>query len=144
MLGTGHFYNFVKLTYGYAGSGRSGWSAYVTFQDAGFCSGFTAGEDISTEGSLRTRYYVCDSDTNGSGVRAAIEAILKDLDALGVKAQSHNVPVLLFVSNREDIERGKDAVPVEDIPGEDLKEISVIAKELGFDVAGFEVLEGTV
>lgn len=59
------------------------WGASLDFFDDGFTNDDAAEGEVSTEGSLRTRYHVRDGDTT-SGLSAAIDALIADATRLGI------------------------------------------------------------
>lgn len=118
------------MRYGYAGNGQYGWSAKTTFIDAGFVSDDASQNMVSTEGELRTRYYVTDS--NGvSGARVAAQTLLNGLNDWGIEfsPSAH----ILFVQNGEDEEMGIDSPSYESIPKQDLEELERFAAENGLN-----------
>lgn len=68
------------------GPDRPGWGGHVDFLDDGFVG--VAADDadagrVSTEGRLRTRYFVRDGDTV-TGLRVVIDTLLADAARLGI------------------------------------------------------------
>lgn len=78
---TGYWSTGIVLRWDMA---RPGWGGHVDFLDDGF-----AGDDnadtasVSTEGQLRSRYFVSDGDTT-TGLRAVIDTLLADATRLGI------------------------------------------------------------
>ena len=70
MVGTEYWTTGIKVHYV-----RGGWSAECSFFDGGFC------QDDSTEGVLRTRYYV-------PTLAAAIDLLKRDAERLGIVFRS--------------------------------------------------------
>lgn len=83
------------------GSGAGRWSAHVDFCDDGFCSDDAETGQVSTEGTLRTRYFVRDGETV-SGLRAALDAILSDANRLGIEFNNDRGPCLYYEGDGED------------------------------------------
>ena len=70
-------------------TGRNGvpvpaWGASLNFFDDGFTNDDADEGEVSTEGSLRTRYHVRDGDTV-SGLSAAVDALIADAARLGIE-----------------------------------------------------------
>lgn len=125
MIGS-HKHIGLWMRYNYAGGGQYGWSAKTTFIDAGFSSDDASQNRVSTEGELRTRYYVTDS--NGvSGALVAAQTLLNDLKRLGIEPTPSGH--ILFVSNGEDQEMDYDSPAYEDIPKKDLEALELFAEE---------------
>lgn len=84
MIGERYWSTGIVLRYGYAGGGRYGWAAYLDFLDAGFC------QDESTQGRLRTRYYV--------PLELAIDMLHKDATQLAIvfRAIIGDAPMLYY------------------------------------------------
>lgn len=116
----------LMMRYNYAGNGQYGWSAKTTFIDGGFASDDASENRVSTEGELRTRYYVTDS--NGvSGARAAAQTLLNDLKRLGIEPASSGH--ILYIYNGEDQEMDIDSPAYEEIPKKDLEELELFAEK---------------
>ena len=130
-----YFYNHIQLTYGYAGNGTYGWSAKAVFLDAGFANDDPANDSISTEGELRTRY--CIRDTEGKlGVRVATETLIRDLTTLGISPMPGLVVIQVTNLEDEEIQYEKCSAFYTDIPEEDLAEVYMLGTEYDFDVTG--------
>lgn len=65
------------------GAPTSAWGASLDFLDDGFTNDKPDEAQVSTEGTLRTRYYVRDSEKT-SGLSAAVDALLADAARLGI------------------------------------------------------------
>jgi hypothetical protein len=65
------------------GAPVSGWGASLDFFDDGFTNDNADQGEVATEGTLHTRYSVCDGDTT-SGLSAAVDALLADAARLGI------------------------------------------------------------
>lgn len=63
---------------------HGGWDAWLNFYDGGFCDDEPDQGQVSTEGTLRTRYAVADGETV-SGLRAAIDTLIRDAQQLGIE-----------------------------------------------------------
>jgi hypothetical protein len=84
---------------------HGGWSAKVDFLDDGFCNDDADAAQISTEGTLRTRYSVRDGN-RVSGLRAAIDALLLDIKRLGIEMRGSDAspPSIYYHGDGEDPE----------------------------------------
>lgn len=92
MIGSGYWATGITVRYGYSGMNLYGWAARVEFYDDGFCSDDTDSGTISTEGTLRTRYYVREgAGPDADGLAAAIDAVRADADRLGVAFRDDGV-----------------------------------------------------
>lgn len=121
MIGENYFHTGVTFTYGYAGNNKNGWSAKASFTDAGFCNDDVSLDRISTEGNLRTRYSVRDS--NGvSGIRVAAKIMLNDLARMGIMVFPDFK--MFFI----DIEESLHAST------EDINSLKEFAEEVGYEV----------
>lgn len=122
--------NFYHAGINLKSDGRGGWSASTSFIDAGFVSDDTVFQHISTEGSIRTRYYV--KDTAGvSGLQAAVRAIHQDLEYLGIDVAAEICKVVSF-----DEEMQPEGFTISE---EDKENIRLIAAEIGYEVASLAV-----
>ncbi len=83
MIGDGYWATGIKVRANRASDGRVGWGAEVDYLDDGFVSDDADTGHISTEGRLRTRYFVKDGDTVG-GLTAAIDVVIRDAARLGI------------------------------------------------------------
>jgi hypothetical protein len=85
MIGNGYWSTGIIVEYRYAGGGDYGWEAEATYLDDGW-----AGDDIpgtthlSTEGTLKTRYAIRDTEDGASSLAAVIDVILADAERLGI------------------------------------------------------------
>ena len=78
MIGNGYWATGIIVRYG--------WSARVEFFDDGFCSDDTDSGTISTEGTLKTRYYIREGDgADADGLAVAVDAVKTDTDRLGIR-----------------------------------------------------------
>jgi len=105
MIGNGYWATGISVKYGYHGSGLYGWSAQVRFYDDGFAGDDnTASGAIVTEGTLGTRYFICDGDTpEGDGLAAAIDAVKADAERLGITwHREENVRPSVYCDHEED------------------------------------------
>ena len=133
MIGKNYYFVGLNLQYGYSGRGENGWSATLDFHDGGFANDNVAAGIVSTEGTLRTRYSLRDS--NGvSGVQVALESILRDASSLGISKISalhpEGMKAVIFVS----VFNERKAPLYADVPASDLALIASLAKELDFEV----------
>lgn len=65
--------------------GTYGWAASLDFYDDAFATGNTAGQPISTEGTLRVRYPVhAPHGTPADALAAAIQALTQDAARMGI------------------------------------------------------------
>ena len=88
MIGKDYWATGITVNYGYSGSGAYGWGAEVKYFDAGFCSDDTDAGRVSTEGELRTRYYVRQGET-ADALTVAIDTIKADAERLGITWQDN-------------------------------------------------------
>lgn len=79
MIGNSYWSTGITLTY-HDGE----WGASLTFLDAGFLDDDADAGQVSTEGTLRTRYAVHDGD-EVDGLTAAIDALMADAARLGIE-----------------------------------------------------------
>ncbi len=77
------------------GQSVPGWYASLDFLDDGFCDDQPDLGEISTEGTLRTRYAVQDGQTV-TGLRAAIDALITDANRLGITFGGPSGPPALY------------------------------------------------
>ncbi len=79
------------------GAPTSAWGASLDFLDDGFTNDKPDEAQVSTEGTLRTRYYVRDSEKT-SGLSAAVDALLADAARLSVsfRAVVGDTPFLYY------------------------------------------------
>lgn len=84
---------------------RDGWAAGLDFLDDGFNSDDPARRSISTEGTLRTRYYVSDADV--SGLSIALDVLIADAKRLGIEFSGGigEKPSIYYPRDGEDEER---------------------------------------
>ena len=116
----GHSYRSTGITLRYGigvANGLDGWAAEVKFHDDGFGSpdfARNAGQ-VSTEGELRTRYFVSDGDGR-EGAVAAAQAVRQDAARIGIKFVVDPIagcPLLYLHRDNwasPDTERGSDQV----------------------------------
>jgi hypothetical protein len=100
MIGPNYWAVGITAKYGYAGSGRYGWSAEVSYLDNGFCSDSTDERRISTEGTLRTRYYIVDGERE-SGLPVAVDAVKADAERLGITWAPSSAPSVYMAGDGE-------------------------------------------
>lgn len=113
MIGTQYQAHGITLHRGYAGGGH-GWAATVRFRDAGFCNDDADLHHVSTEGELRTRYFVTSGDQVTSAIAAAT-VIRADAERLGIvftDPLGDSPAVYLHPDNwiADDIERGNPEI----------------------------------
>lgn len=85
MIGDGYWATGITVRYGYSGEDKYGWGAEVDFYDSGFCNDDTDKRAVSTEGTLRTRYYVREGDTpDADALATAIDVLKADTERLGI------------------------------------------------------------
>jgi hypothetical protein len=85
MIGNGWWATGITVRYGYSGMDLYGWAAEVGFYDDGFCSDDTDTGTISTEGTLRTRYFVREgSGPDADALTAAVDVVKADAGRLGI------------------------------------------------------------
>ncbi|KAB1146846.1 hypothetical protein F7R91_14820 [Streptomyces luteolifulvus] len=84
---------------------HSGWSALLDFYDAGFVSDRAEHGEASTQGTLRTRYYIRDSE-NVSGLTVAVDNLITDAERLGIdfRLWDGRSPLLYYKGDGEDPE----------------------------------------
>lgn len=92
-----------------ATNGGPGWSGTLQFYDSGFCDDDTDAGQVSTEGELRSRYYVPDGTTT-DGLTAMLDVLIADAARLGIVFDHHGTAPYLYVEG--DGER--DDVPLPD------------------------------
>ena len=93
MIGKGYWATGITVKYGYSGMDRYGWAASVDFYDNGFCDDDTDGGAISTQGTLRTRYFVREGDgPDADALSAAVDAVKADAERLGINFRAGLTP----------------------------------------------------
>ena len=105
MIGSGYWTTGITVRYGYSGMNLYGWAASVGFYDDGFCSDDTDSGTISTEGTLRTRYYVREGAGPGAdALAAAIDVIKADAERLGIRFRQDGLmtPHVYYQGDGED------------------------------------------
>lgn len=103
MIGNGYWATGITVRYGYSGSDLYGWGAEVEFFDSGFCDDDTDSGAISTEGTLRTRYFVREGDgPDADALSAAVDAVKRDADRLGITWSAAPSPATATVYYRGD------------------------------------------
>jgi len=103
MIGNGYWTTGITVKYGYSGSGRYGWAAEVAFYDNGFCDDDTDAGTISTQGILRTRYFVREgSGPDADGLTAAVDAMKADAERLGIRFSIIGGPRVYYQGDGED------------------------------------------
>jgi hypothetical protein len=65
-------------------SDGGGWGASLRFLDDGFCDDDADAGQVSSEGELRTRYFV-KNGSETSGLRAALDTLIGDAGRLGIR-----------------------------------------------------------
>jgi hypothetical protein len=91
----------ITVRYGYSGGGQYGWSARLDFYDDGFANDDTAGQSVSTEGRLVTRYFVCDGE-KASGLSIALDVLRADAEKLGIRFNDE--ATLYYAADGEDLD----------------------------------------
>lgn len=86
MIGNGYWATGITVRYGYHGSGMYDWSAEVRFRDDGSAGdGDTDSAAVTTEGTLKTRYLVCEgTDPDIDALAVVIDAVKADAERLGI------------------------------------------------------------
>lgn len=84
MIGSGYWSTGITVEYRYAGQGDYGWAAKVAYLDDGFVDDNPGARNISTEGTLHTRYAVRDCTDGTSALAAVIDVIKADAERLGI------------------------------------------------------------
>lgn len=80
------------------------WAASVDFLDAGFCNDDPDARQVSTQGTLHTRYFVRDGETV-DGLTVAIDTMKRDAERLGIIWRSNDdVPTIYMKGDGEDPE----------------------------------------
>ncbi|WP_372344766.1 hypothetical protein [Streptomyces sp. KL116D] len=82
---------------------HGGWGASLDFCDDGFVDSKTENGEISTQGTLRTRYFIQD-DNGASGLTTAINSLIEDAGRLDIDFQSWDTeaPMLYYKGDGED------------------------------------------
>ena len=85
------------------GSRHPGWGGTLDFLDDGFTDDDADAGQVSTQGTLRTRYAVIDGDAV-SGLRAVMETLIADAARLGIEFRSaaDRRPMLMYRGDGED------------------------------------------
>jgi len=128
MIGNEYTFTGITLKNGYAGSGNPGWAGFVDFFDAGFCSDNAATATISTEGTLRTRYFVRDAGDN-IGIQVALEAVLAQIEKFDIKLSTIGGAIFLT-------EAGSDGDTKVKLSPAERKFIKAFGKEKNWTVYG--------
>ncbi|SES03161.1 hypothetical protein [Streptomyces qinglanensis] len=74
---------------------HSGWMASLDFLDDGFLSDSPAEGSISTQGSLRTRYFVCE-EKGVDALTGAIDSLIDDAKRLGIDFRIGDGKAMLY------------------------------------------------
>ena len=102
MIGKDYWSTGITVNYGYSGSGAYGWGAEVKYYfDAGLSSDDTDAGRVSTEGELRTRYYVRQG-SEADALTVAIDVIKADAERLGITWQDN--ASVYYKGDGEDVE----------------------------------------
>jgi hypothetical protein len=99
MIGDGWWATGIIVAWTYAGGGDYGWAATVNYLDGGFVDDVPGTSHISTEGQLRTRYAVRDTQDLASSLPQVIDVILADAARLGITWRD---PSLYYMGDGED------------------------------------------
>jgi len=83
MIGKDYWSAGITVRYAYAGGGRMGWCAELSYLDGGFCDDSPERGIVSTEGVLRTRYVIPASEA-ADVLTVAIDALKADAERLGI------------------------------------------------------------
>lgn len=101
MIGNGYWATGIVLTW--YGDGR--WSGEINYYDNGFCDDDPDHAEVSTEGTLRTRYVVRDG-THVDGLTAVIDTLIGDAARLGIDLRDPvgGRPYLYYRRDGEDVD----------------------------------------
>lgn len=89
MYGPTHWATGITISANERGDGAPRWGAKVEFYDGGFVDTEDADAGvISTEGEIRTKYFVGSTETI-DGLTAAIDTIKSDAERLGIEFRGH-------------------------------------------------------
>jgi hypothetical protein len=104
MIGENYWATGITVRYGYSGMGFYGWGATADFYDSGFCDDNTDTGTVSTQGTIRTRYFVREgTGADADGLTAAIDAIKRDAGRLGIRFGGHGTsPTVYYEGDGED------------------------------------------
>jgi hypothetical protein len=103
MIGNSYWATGITVRYGYSGMDRYGWAATVDFYDNGFCDDDTDAKTISTQGTLKTRYFVREgTGADADGLAAAVDAVKQDADRFGVRFGGATLPTVYYEGDGED------------------------------------------
>lgn len=81
----------------------SGWAAKLEFYDDGFCDDDPDKREVSTQGTLVTRYAVRDGE-QVSGLSLAIDTLLADAERFGIELRGPGrTPNLYYEGDGEDV-----------------------------------------
>lgn len=97
MIGSKYWATGIVVRYSHPGR----WGAHVDFLDDGFASDSVDKGRISTEGALRTRYYV-DDGTSVDALTAAIDVVKADAERLGIVWRPVLDGPLLFIHDEDE------------------------------------------
>lgn len=115
MIGNGFWSTGISVKFAYSGGGEYGWAAEANFFDAGFCNDDVPAGRISTEGTLRTRYPVRDTN-HVAALAAAVDAVKVDAERMGVRWGVDGNGGTVYMEND-----GED-LPAESLPPGDWRE----------------------
>lgn len=87
MIGNGYWATGIVLTW--YGDGR--WSGEINYYDNGFCDDDPDHAEVSTEGTLRTRYVVGDGK-HVDGLAAVIDTLIGDAARIGIDLRAGGAP----------------------------------------------------
>lgn len=103
MIGNGYWATGITVRYGYSGMDLYGWAAQVDFYDNGFCDDDTDKGTVSTQGTLKTRYFVREgTGTDADGLTAAVDAVKRDAERVGIRFGGATTPVVYYEGDGED------------------------------------------
>lgn len=97
MYGDGHWSTGITVGANERGDGSVRWGAAAEFYDGGFVDTEDADAgQISTEGEIRTRYFVDTTDAT-DGLTTAIDTVKRDAERLGIKFEPPGGSPTLYV-----------------------------------------------
>lgn len=101
MIGSHYWSTGITLRYSTLRGSQGAWAARVDYLDDGFASDDTDAGKISTEGGIRTRYFVEDGTTT-EALTAVIDTVKADAERLGIVWRDR--PHLYYECDGEDPE----------------------------------------
>lgn len=104
MIGAGYWATGITVEFFPSAGCDGGWAASLNFVDDGFCSDEPSLGIVSTEGTLRTRYFVHSAGSPDGGLPTALDVLIADAARLGITFRRFpdNEPMIYYRGDGED------------------------------------------